>query len=47
MGDKVSIYKELIEVRRVAEGDRGGQRRSLQMEGSDRRMWGLSLRIRL
>ena len=40
MGDKVSIDKELMEVGRVAEGDRGGwQRRRLRVEGSDRRMW--------
>ena len=39
MGNKVSIDKELMEVRRVAEGDRGGQGRRLRVEGSDRRMW--------
>ena len=38
-GDKVSIDKELMEVERVAEGDRGGQGRRLRVEGSDRRMW--------
>ena len=37
-GDKVSIDKELMEVGRVAEGNRGGQGRRLQMEGSDKRM---------
>ena len=33
MGDKVSIYKELIEVRRVAEGDRGGERKKVPSGG--------------
>ena len=37
--DKVSIDKELMEVGRVAEGDRGGQGRRLRVEGSERRMW--------
>ena len=31
--------KELMEVGRVAEGDRGGQGRRLRVERSDRRMW--------
>ena len=35
-GDKVSIDKELMEVGRMAEGDRG---RRLRVEGSDRSMW--------
>ena len=39
MGDKVSIDKELMEVGRVAEGDRGGQGRRLRVERSDRKMW--------
>ena len=38
-GDKVSIDKELMEVGRVAEDDRGGQGRRLRVEGSERRMW--------
>ena len=39
-GDKVSIDKELMEVGRVVEGDRGGgQGRRLRVEGSERRMW--------
>ena len=31
-GDKVSIDKELMEVGRVAEGDRGGARKRLRVE---------------
>ena len=33
MGDKVSIDKELMEVGRVAEGDRGGARKKVASEG--------------
>ena len=39
MGNKVSSYKELTEVGRMAEGDWGGQGRRLRVEGSDRRIW--------
>ena len=33
MGDKVSIDKELMEVGRVAEGDRGGARKKVASGG--------------
>ena len=39
MGNKVSSDKELMEVGRMAEGDRGGEGRKLHVEGSDKRMW--------
>ena len=39
MGNKVSSDMELMEVGRMAEGDRGGKKRRLQVEGSDKRMW--------
>ena len=38
-GKKVSSDKELLEVGRMAEGDRGGQGIRLLVEGSDKRMW--------
>ena len=38
-GNKVSFDNELMEVWRMAEGDRGGQGRRLRVEGSDKRMW--------
>ena len=38
-GNRVSSDKELMEVGKMAEGDRGGQGRRLRVEGSDVRMW--------
>ena len=38
-GNKVSFDRELMDVWRKAEDDRGGQGRRLRVEGSDKRIW--------